>query len=109
MALTQKRPARYRILKPLGEGGMGQVFLAEDEVEHRQVALKFLRPGVADSYRAFFQEEVKLLSRLSHPHLIRIFDYHGEGETSFTAEEQAGVLPSGPFFSMEFVQGRPLD
>src|SRR4029453_11357845 len=100
MPLTQKRRSRYRILKSLGEGGMGQVFLAEDEEENRPVALKFLRPEGGDSYRAFFEEEVKLLPRLSHPNLIRIFDFHRDGSDSLlSADPQAGPFapPAGSF------------
>src|SRR5262245_4928177 len=75
---TARQIARYRILKLLGEGGMGQVYLAEDQSLGQKVALKFLLGTLDPSARRFFQEEVRLLSRLSHPNLVKIFDYLDE-------------------------------
>ncbi|HAI46245.1 MAG TPA: hypothetical protein DCM50_05995 [Stenotrophomonas sp.] len=63
----------YRLLGPLGEGGMGEVWLAErcDGLYQRQVALKLLRSGVADpGLRQRFGRERQILARLQHPHLV---------------------------------------
>ncbi len=89
----------YRIRARLGEGGMGIVFLAEQEGTGRDVALKVIRPGFSSpEARSRFAREAKLLARLRHPGIARIFEagVHGEGD---------GALP---FIAMERVQGPSL-
>jgi serine/threonine protein kinase/Tfp pilus assembly protein PilF len=88
--------SHYRILEPLGEGGMGTVYLAEDTHLGRRVAIKF--PSVnSDShdYRARFLREARAVSELSHPGIATLFDY---GETT----------EGRPFLVMELARGRPL-
>jgi serine/threonine protein kinase/Tfp pilus assembly protein PilF len=88
--------SHYRILGPLGEGGMGTVYLAEDTHLGRRVAIKF--PSIkSDShdYRARFLREARSVSELSHPGIATLFDY---GETS----------EGRPFLVMELAKGRPL-
>jgi serine/threonine protein kinase/tetratricopeptide (TPR) repeat protein len=88
---------RYRLLKVLGEGGMGIVYLAEQrEPIRREVALKVIKPGM-DSARviARFESEQQALALMDHPHVARVFD--------------AGLAPSGrPYFVMEHVRGIPI-
>jgi tetratricopeptide (TPR) repeat protein len=71
----------YRILKEIGRGGMGDVFLAEDPRLGRQVAVKILRDaGQRLGRMARFLNECRTLARLEHPNIIRIFDmgeHHG--------------------------------
>ncbi len=98
--MAQEKLGRFRIQKLLGTGGMGKVYLAEDRELHQSVALKFLSHLDPASYE-FFQEEVKLLARLSHPNLVKIFDF-------FSSTSQGGDFPSGPFFSMEYIPGQAL-
>jgi serine/threonine protein kinase/Tfp pilus assembly protein PilF len=88
--------SHYRILEPLGEGGMGTVYLAEDTHLGRRVAIKFPSLG-SDShdYRARFLREARAVSELNHPYIATLFDY---GET----EE------GRPFLVMELARGRPL-
>ena len=64
----------YRIVEPLGAGGMGEVYRAHDEKLDREVALKVLpEGGLADEEaRKRFRREAKVLSRLSHPHIATI-------------------------------------
>ena len=91
-----KTVSHYRILEPLGEGGMGTVYLAEDTHLGRRVAIKF--PSVnSDShdYRARFLREARAVSELSHPGIATLFDY---GETD----------EGRPFLVMELARGRPL-
>jgi tetratricopeptide (TPR) repeat protein/tRNA A-37 threonylcarbamoyl transferase component Bud32 len=91
-----KTVSHYRILEPLGEGGMGTVYLAEDTLLGRRVAIKF--PSLdSDShdYRARFLREARAASELSHSAIATLFDY---GET----EE------GRPFLVMELARGRPL-
>jgi tetratricopeptide (TPR) repeat protein/predicted Ser/Thr protein kinase len=86
--------SHYRILEKLGEGGMGVVYLAEDQHLARRVAIKFLT-STDHHYRARFIREARAVSALTHPHIAIVHDY---GETS-----------SGqPFLVMEFVKGKSL-
>lgn len=64
----------YRILRPLGAGGMGEVYLARHEMMDRQVALKVLTTGfLADAeFVERFQREVRVLARLKHPHIVPV-------------------------------------
>lgn len=88
----------YRLERLLGEGGMGQVWLAAraDGLYQRRVALKLLRPGLADSdLRLRFTREREILGRLAHPHIARLLD--------------AGISSNGlPFLALERVDGIPV-
>ncbi|MFH1469292.1 MAG: serine/threonine-protein kinase [Pseudomonadota bacterium] len=87
-------PARYRRVQVLGQGGMGRVWLAEDEALGRQVALKELTRESA-SQRRSFTREARLTAGLDHPGIVPIFD--------------VGVHPDGaPFYVMRVVRGRSL-
>ncbi len=91
------RIGRYRIVRRLGAGGMGVVYLAEqDEPVHRQVALKVIRAGTdTDEIVARFASERQTLALMAHPNITSVYD--------------AGVTESGlPFFVMEYVVGEPL-
>jgi serine/threonine-protein kinase len=86
----------YRISKePIGRGGMGEVFLAEDVAAHRRVAIK--SPGYADpQLRERFATEIFNLGQLEHPFIARLCDH--------------GLRPDGtPYFAMEYVEGKPID
>lgn len=89
---------KYRILRQIGEGGMGRVFLAEQsEPFVRKVALKILHPGIdTEEIVARFRAEQQTLARLAHPNIARVLD--------------AGDTDDGqPYFVMEYVDGRPID
>jgi len=81
--------SHYRILEPLGSGGMGQVYLAEDEQLGRQVALKVLPLDVlADESRLLrFQREANAVSALNHPNILTIFEFAQEDNLHFFASE----------------------
>ena len=86
--------SHYRIIEPLGEGGMGTVYLGEDTHLGRRVAIKFLS-SLDPHYRARFLREARAVSALSHPNIAAVYDY---GET-----------PEGqPYIVMELVSGRTL-
>ena len=91
------RVGPYKLLKVLGEGGMGVVYLAEQQHPiHRQVALKIIKPGM-DSKQviARFETEQQALALMDHPHVARVFD--------------AGLAENGrPYFVMEHVKGIPI-
>lgn len=88
----------YRLLRTLGEGGMGMVWLAErtDGAYEQQVAVKVLKRGM-DTHailRRFLQER-RILARLHHPHIVRLHD--------------GGMTTDGrPFYVMDYVDGQPI-
>lgn len=84
----------YRLLQKLGEGGMGQVWLAEQTIPvRRKVALKLIKAGMYDdSALRRFQSERQSLAIMDHPAIAKVFD--------------AGATPDGqPYFAMEYVPG----
>src|SRR5882724_9193125 len=92
----QKLFGRYTLIRILGRGGMGIVWLARDEELEREVALKFL-PDLMIQDRAVFEQlkhETKRSLELTHPHIVRIYD--------FIHDERSGCI------SMEFVDGETL-
>jgi len=105
--------ARFRIIKLLGEGGMGQVFLAERD--GRKFALKFLNPRLGKESLGFFQGEVRLLSRLSHPNLVKIHDFFPASATTFEIPQDqefraySHTWTKSPLFSMEYLPGDSLE
>jgi eukaryotic-like serine/threonine-protein kinase len=88
---------RYQILRPLGEGGMGTVYLAEQcEPIRRYVALKVVKLGMdTNQVLARFANERQALAMMDHPNIARIFD--------------AGATAKGrPYFVMEYIEGVPI-
>src|SRR4029453_17254078 len=84
---------RYRMVTRLGQGGMGDVWRADDLVLGAPVALKFIRE-TSDRARAAILNEVRLARQITHPAVCRVFDVsEAEGEV---------------FFSMELVEGEDL-
>src|SRR6266545_1703103 len=66
---------RYQIDRELGHGGMAVVFLAKDLKHHRQVAIKVLRPELAQALGADrFLREIEIAARLNHPHILGLHD-----------------------------------
>jgi serine/threonine protein kinase len=90
---------RYRILRLLGEGGMGAVYEAEQEEPRRVVALKVIRLGLATPERLRrFRHESQALGRLQHPGIAQIYE-SGTADTGFGPQ---------PYFAMELIRGLPL-
>ena len=87
----------YRFVRKLGEGGMGQVWLAEQTAPlQRLVAIKLIRAGVSDHVLLErFESERQALARMNHPAIAKVYD--------------AGTTPEGtPYFVMEYVPGIPI-
>ena len=92
----QKINDRYEIIKSIGEGGMANVYLAQDSLLDRQVAIKVLRGDLADNEKFIrrFQREAKSVSDLSHPNIVEVFDV-GEEEGQH-------------YIVMEYIDGKTL-
>lgn len=88
----------YRVIREIGQGGMGRVFLAEraDGQFNRQVAVKFIRLELSRATdRLRFEHERNILAQLSHPHIAQLQD--------------SGITDEGhPYFIMEYVEGTPI-
>ena len=81
---------RFTLVKPLGRGGMGEVWLAHDERLHEPVALKFLPSEIRSDAKALdeLRRETARSHKLTHPNIVRIHDFHEfEGEPAFIAME----------------------
>ena len=92
-----RRVGRYRLMAPIGKGGMGEVWLAWDLSLQRNVALKLLRAmsDTGPDMVARFEREALATSRLQSPHVIQIFDY--------------GASEDGLYYiAMEYLNGRDL-
>lgn len=72
LCIEQSR--RYRLLSPVGEGGMGLVWRALDEALDREVAIKFLKRDVPLAYRRRFRREARLGAAFEHENLVRVLD-----------------------------------
>ena len=97
--LSGSRFGQYLILRPLGAGGMGEVYLAEraDQQFQQRVAIKIVRGGAAArNIRSRLKIERQILAQLDHPNIARLFD--------------GGSLPDGSaYIVMEYVDGVPID
>jgi serine/threonine protein kinase len=87
----------YRIVSSIGQGGMGEVFLAKHDKIDKTVAIKALLPSLLgnEMIRQRFINEAQSMSHLSHPKIVGLLDYH---------EDETGL-----YLIMEFVEGKPLD
>lgn len=94
---TGERFGRYRILRTLGRGGFGTVYLARDDALEREVALKVLHAEHAsnDGLRSSLAKEARLLARLSHPNIVSVYG----------VEEHAGTVG----IAMEYLRGETLE
>ncbi len=95
-ALARKDLGPYLLIRELGRGGMGVVYLAEERDLHRRVALKILAQGIASDTEALerFRREASACARLEHPNVVAV---HGMGEAD-----------GCHYYAMEYVEGRPL-
>jgi tetratricopeptide (TPR) repeat protein len=94
---------RYRIVRSLGHGGMGEVYEAEDLELKERVALKTLLPGIAADERmiARFKREIQLARKISHPNVCRVFDLARHPADGSSPETIV-------FLTMELVEGETL-
>lgn len=96
MSLDPSTIGRFKVLHALGSGAMGTVYLAEDPLLKRTLAIKVVREGTGDAeVLARFRREAETSAKLSHPNAITVFDVGEEPDL-------------GPFLVMEFVDGESL-
>lgn len=96
MSLDPSTIGRYKVLGALGSGAMGTVYLAEDPLLKRPLAIKVVREGTGDTeVLQRFQREAEVSARLNHPNAVTVFD----------VGEEPGL---GPFLVMEYVDGERL-
>ncbi len=94
--MTEQKLGRYTLLKEVGKGGMGEVYLAYDPACRRQVALKKIRPDLANAETLYkrFLREAQLTAQLTHPAIIPIYTIHRDKELLY--------------YTMPFVDGESL-
>jgi eukaryotic-like serine/threonine-protein kinase len=86
----------YRIVRLIAEGGMGEVYLAQDEELKRRVAIKLIKGHATKDILRRFATERQILANLQHPNIAQL--------------HEAGATADGlPFFVMEYVEGKPID
>lgn len=118
MSLEGHQLGKYRLLSCIGEGGYGEVYLSEDTVLNRQVAIKVISSQRnSDKLREalrLFQQEVRAIAKLDHPYILPLYDYgeanvdkatspymvmpycqEGTLETWFNQHKQKGPIPLG--------------
>jgi tetratricopeptide (TPR) repeat protein len=94
-SLPPREIGRFRIARPLGEGGTGIVYEALDPVLGRSVALKILKPqGLSTALVERFLREARFLARLRHPNIVKIFEL--------------GRHDGRDFLTMEYIDGKPF-
>lgn len=89
---------KYIDLKPIGKGGMAEVYIGVDPTLNRQVAIKLILPHFAekDDFEARFQREAETVAGLRHPNIVQIYEYSIEADGT-------------PFMVMEYLDGGTLD
>jgi hypothetical protein len=92
-----ERLGKYEIIRPLGQGAMGEVYLAKDPVLNREVAIKTIKPGgtFGEEVWARFRHEARVVGGLNHPNVVTVFDFG----------EEDGVH----YLVMEYVPGQDLE
>jgi serine/threonine protein kinase/Tfp pilus assembly protein PilF len=96
VSMIGKNVFQYRIIRKLGQGGMGEVYLADDTKLNRRVALKFLPSQLASdaNFKARFKREAQAAAALNHPNIITI--------------HEVSEYKGRPFIAMEYVEGESL-
>ncbi len=94
--LSGRRVGDFQVLRKLGQGGMGQVYLAEQLSLKRKVALKILRPELAASATAMarFKQEAEAVAQIAHANIVQVYAFDEKGNP--------------PYMALEYVEGRNL-
>ena len=99
---TGQKFAHFKIIRKLGEGGMGEVYLAEDQKLNRNIALKILHPEFFDQPERLerFRREARTAAKISHPNVMAIFDI-GTAVDDRSEKEISYIV-------MEYISGQSL-
>src|SRR5574342_20443 len=106
--MQEQKLGSYELLEEIGKGGMATVYRAHQASIKRDVAIKLIRKGIADTPDAVqrFQREAQLIARLEHPHILPVYDFDGIHEPPYIVMR---YLESGTLEEV-LEQGRlPLD
>ncbi len=99
----------FELIEPIGEGGMGVVWRGVHRPTQRQVAIKVIRPELAEeaTFRGLFRAELASIARLRHPSIVTLLDH---GEVSGSAAEASGgrLTEASPFLVMDWINGEPI-
>src|SRR5690242_1647070 len=87
--------SHFQVLEKIGQGGMGEVYLAEDTILRRRVALKFLKTGRSEVERSRIIAEARAAAAIDHAGVCKVFE--------------AGEVEDRSFIAMEFVEGDTLE
>ena len=87
---------RYRLIRQLGSGGMAEVYLGEDILLEKHIAIKILRKELINNRESvrYFKNEAEVISHLSHPNIVEVYD--------------VGMAEGNPYIVMEYVEGKTL-
>lgn len=113
-----QRVGNYRVLRKVGEGGMGTVYEAEQDQPRRTIAIKLISSGIAlGPLLKRFEREAEILGRLQHPGIAHIYEA-GVAEVAWAGESSGldarasstntPLVTRQPFLAMEFIHGAPL-
>ncbi len=95
MMESPQQIGKFRVLRLLGEGAMGRVFLAEDPLIDRQVAIKVMSAEGDDEARERFRNEARAAGQMSHPNIVQLFEF--------------GFHEGQPYLVMEYLVGESVD
>lgn len=86
--------AGHKVLKKIGQGGMSSIYLARRQVDDKDVVIKTLSVGLADNAKSLLRsnQEFKLISRITHPNIVRLYEHGNLGDALYTTME---YLPNG--------------
>src|SRR5438132_1032986 len=99
---------QYVVTEPLGKGGMATVYRARQLNVERDVAIKVLKPELVENpdFAKRFEREAKLIASLSHPHILKLFDYGKQGDIVYLVTE---LLTGGSLADLIKAGPLPLD
>src|SRR5437764_15283155 len=97
--LIGRRLGQYEIMSVLGQGGMAVVYRARQISVNREVAVKVIKKDldIAENFVARFSREAQTIAQLSHPHILKLFDYGQEDTMVYLVTE---VLAGGALFDL---------
>src|SRR5215216_5823514 len=106
--LIGQRLGQYEIIAPLGEGGMATVYRGYQASMRRDVAVKVIEPKLAklSDFVRRFEREAQTVASLSHPHILKLFDYGQHEDLVYLIME---LLPGGNLANLIFQKPLPLD